>query len=682
MLQLFHRIIVVLTVAFALPAMAYSDPPARVGRLALIENQVFFRVDRNDQGGPATLNWPVSSGAIVETGRRGRAEVWIGSTAYRLADNSEIEFSAVDNARVDLRLNGGSLAVSILDRNQVNGVAVSTPDGNVRFVTPGRYRIDVFSDHSELSTQAGQALFDNRGRITPVVAGQKASQWSDGGVRVERDRDQDGFDRWVANRENLTLASVSRRYVSPDMTGYQDLDAYGDWQSVPDYGSVWYPRSIDDDWAPYRDGRWAWVAPWGWTWIDQAPWGFAPFHYGRWAIIQGRWGWVPGRPASRPVYAPALVGWIGNPGWSVSFSSGSAPAVGWFPLAPREVYVPSYSYSPTYVRQINISNVTDVRVIERIERGGPREAFANNTSPRAVTVVPTTLMREGRPISAAEMRHDNRLDLGHAPLAGRAPSTDWLAPTTAAARSHGDGRRDQFERPPHRDFDALRPNPPERAAPLPGNPNQAAVRPLPPEAGNGRGGEGRREAWRGSPDSRPGAENRGRPVDMAPAAPPAVQPPGFRQPAPEAAQPPANDGRRGFVRRQGDSRGDGGPPVRSPEAAPLPAPMRREMPAPEVRSEERKARPVAPPVEREPRPDPAGQRQFLHQERPAPREVVAPPVIRQPEMPRPPPAPEVRAPAPVPPQRAEPPRQQQAPQGGGQNEERRRHGNEDERGGR
>jgi hypothetical protein len=129
MLQIFHRIVFALAVAVTLPALAQSDPPARVGRLALIENEVFFRVDRNDQGGPATLNWPVSSGAVLETGRRGRAEIWIGSTAYRLADNSQAEFSTVDDSSVDLRLNGGSLAVSILDRDQVDDVVVATfPD--------------------------------------------------------------------------------------------------------------------------------------------------------------------------------------------------------------------------------------------------------------------------------------------------------------------------------------------------------------------------------------------------------------------------------------------------------------------------------------------------------------------------------------------------------------------------
>jgi hypothetical protein len=174
MLQCIKNILLTLTMTLALPAVAQSDPPARVGRLAHIEHQVDFRVDRNEQAGPATLNWPVSSGAVLETGQRGRAEVWIGSTAYRLADDSQLEFSVIDDSQVDVRLNGGSLAVSILDHDQVEDVVVATPDGNVRFLTPGRYRINVFADHSELSVQAGRATFDDGQRMMPVAAGTTA----------------------------------------------------------------------------------------------------------------------------------------------------------------------------------------------------------------------------------------------------------------------------------------------------------------------------------------------------------------------------------------------------------------------------------------------------------------------------------------------------------------------------
>src|SRR5205085_11868393 len=139
-------------------------------------------------------------------------------------------------------------------------------------------------------------------------------------------------DRWSAERDRQEDRVASTRYVSPQMTGYEDLDRYGSWRTLPEYGAVWTPTRIAADWAPYRHGHWVWVSPWGWTWVDDAPWGFAPFHYGRWVWADSYWAWAPGRIAPRPVYAPALVAFVGGSHASLSISIGRGPAVGWFPL--------------------------------------------------------------------------------------------------------------------------------------------------------------------------------------------------------------------------------------------------------------------------------------------------------------------------------------------------------------
>ncbi|TXH07029.1 MAG: hypothetical protein E6R09_00750 [Rhodocyclaceae bacterium] len=703
MLQSLRQIFLAALLLAALPAVAQDDPPARVGRLALVENEVFFRADRSIQPEPATLNWPVSSGAILETGRRGRAEVWIGSTAYRLGDDSQVEFTVVDDARVDVRVDDGSLAISILDRDQVDDVVVATPEGQIRFLTPGRYRIDVRGDRSELTVQAGRAVFDDRRREVPLAAGQKLSRWGDGRERLDGDWNQDAFDRWVAVRENATLATTARRHVSPHMTGYQDLDAYGDWQAAPDYGTVWYPRGVADDWAPYRFGRWAWVAPWGWTWIDLAPWGFAPFHYGRWVIIHGRWAWVPGRLEPRPVYAPALVAWVGNPGWSVGFSFGAAPAVGWFPLAPREVYVPWHRHSPRYVERVNITHVHNVTIIQQAirdrDRGDRRERFAYRDSPRALTVVPAQALREGRPISRDQIHRVDRRELERAPASPQAPGANWITPPVRANRSPDgernglvgrDGRRVERQR---QDMADPRPRETGREAP-----------PLRETASRSGGGREIPERRRGdespsrlqTPDetsssrSQPPAELDRRPQpdarrdafrrspDAAPEAAPARQP-GIPGPRPEARDverdAPARglpDGRREIPPAGPREFQPGVPRENRRDSAPE---VQRDMPREVPRMERRPQReePTGLPFEAPRRSEPA---------RPAP-EYRAPMPQPQREMPaqrfEPPrqPAPEMRAP---PPQRemhqprAEPPRQQ----GGGQGEPRRRQ--DDERG--
>ncbi len=162
----------------------------------------------------------------------------------------------------------------------------------------------------------------------------------------------DEFDQWCSSRDRREDQSQSARYVSREVPGYEDFDQYGRWGNQPGYGQVWMPTTVAAGWAPYHDGHWAWIAPWGWTWVDDAPWGFAPYHYGRWASFGGRWGWIPGPYGVTPIYAPALVAWIGGgrggSGFSLSFSIGTAAAVGWFPLGPREPYFPSYQVSQGY----------------------------------------------------------------------------------------------------------------------------------------------------------------------------------------------------------------------------------------------------------------------------------------------------------------------------------------------
>ncbi len=136
------------------------------------------------------------------------------------------------------------------------------------------------------------------------------------------------------------------------MTGYEELDFHGEWIPDANYGNVWVPRVVPTGWAPYRDGQWRWVRPWGWTWVDHAPWGYAPFHYGRWVTIGNRWCWWPGGHHVRPVWAPALVGFVGGSNLSVSVGFGG-PVVGWYPLAPWHHYRPHYRHNPRYVTVIN-----------------------------------------------------------------------------------------------------------------------------------------------------------------------------------------------------------------------------------------------------------------------------------------------------------------------------------------
>ena len=212
------------------------------------------------------------------------------------------------------------------------------------------------------------------------------------------------------------------------MTGGADLDQYGTWRHDARYGDVWHPTDSPADWAPYRYGRWAWEPPWGWTWIDDAPWGFAPFHYGRWVYTAYGWEWVPGNYVDYPVYAPALVGYVGFGG----------PWVGWFPLAPFEVFVPSFFVSIDFVRRINITNVnitniniirTNGNVVVNNTTNVTINSFANR---QFVTTVSTSSFTSGQSVSRTMVTQSTTTQITSTTPVSWAPG-NVTAPHTAAA---------------------------------------------------------------------------------------------------------------------------------------------------------------------------------------------------------------------------------------------------------
>src|SRR5262245_37131838 len=422
------RILALLALAALLvpPGLAFgeSDPPGRVGRISLLQGEVTFRNTSTGESEPAALNWPITNQAALATGPHSRAEVQVGSSIVRIDGDSEVEFAALDDERIHVRLLDGTTSVRLRNRDQLAGFEITTPHGRVTLQDVGRYRIDDgdASNATVITAHEGAARFESAEGSVTVPPGKRAEIWGDNGLQFRiADASRDEFDDWTLGRDRRDDAPQAGRYVSPEMTGYEDLDAYGDWRDVPEYGPVWMPRAVATDWAPYRSGRWAWVEPWGWTWVDYAPWGFTPFHYGRWVIVSGAWGWVPGLYVRRPVYAPALVAWIGRPGWSVVVSSTTVPAVGWFPLGPREVYYPGYHCTTNYVRNVNVTHVTNVTTINVTNVDVTKVNYVHRNVVRAVTVVPQHVVANGRPVAPATIAVRDRRELAAVPVATAVP---------------------------------------------------------------------------------------------------------------------------------------------------------------------------------------------------------------------------------------------------------------------
>lgn len=356
-------------IALALSAPAFADPPGRIGRVAWLSQPGSLALDSRSSGETfrAPLNQPLTSGDVVRTDGSGRAEIQIGSMTLRLDENTALELFRIDDERVSVFLRNGRSIVKLPSPETVGEFELSTPNGRFTARNTGIFRVEEDGNGTSATTYDGALHFSANDADFDIRAGERADIWFAGQTRYRLSSPvSDDFMRWSAARDQRPLAGASSRYLSPEMTGAEDLDAYGDWSETPDYGPVWIPRTVTADWAPYQTGHWAWVAPWGWSWVGHEPWGFAPFHYGRWVHHRGRWGWVPGARIARPVYAPAMVAWSSAPGFSVSFTFGRPPTAGWFPLAPREIYVPFYQSSPDYVRRVNRTHVNHIENLKVI----------------------------------------------------------------------------------------------------------------------------------------------------------------------------------------------------------------------------------------------------------------------------------------------------------------------------
>ena len=391
-----------------------ADPPSRVGRLGYMSGAVSFSPAGENEWDRATINRPLTSGDRLWTDARARAEIQVGGAIVRMSADTGISILNLDDRIAQLQLTQGTLNIRLrrLAPNQV--FEVDTPNLALTLRQSGEYRIEVDPDDdaTTIFMRKGQGEVYGEG-ASYVIDSRQPYRFTGIGLheyRLVAAPRLDAFDRWASGRDRAFDNSVAARYVSQDVLGYQDLDANGTWRVDADYGNVWVPNRVATDWAPYRDGHWAWVDPWGWTWIDDAPWGFAVSHYGRWTNMRGTWGWVPGPLRSPAYYAPALVAFIGGNNFQLTISSGKVGAVAWFPLAPREVYRPSYPVSRTYFENVNRSNtVVNNTVINNSYNtyntsSVSNVVYVNRQVAGAVIAVPTTTFAQAQPVSRAVVR--------------------------------------------------------------------------------------------------------------------------------------------------------------------------------------------------------------------------------------------------------------------------------------
>jgi len=395
-----------------------QDPPGRVARLNYIQGSVSYQVSGDQDWVQADQNRPLTAGDNLWVDKDSRGEVHIGSTAIRMDSETGISFLTLDDRTVQLQLAQGTIEVHLRDLEGGDAFEIDTPNLALTLTRSGEYRVqtDPNGGSTVIVVREGQGQVSGGTDTWDLRSGQQYAfnGTDDLSYAAYAEPGFDDFENWCESRDDRENNAPSAKYVSRDVDGYYDLDEYGDWRPDADYGTIWVPRGVAVGWAPYHSGHWVYIAPWGWTWVDDAPWGFAPFHYGRWVFVRGYWGWVPGPVVVRPVYAPALVAFVGGGNFSLSVSFGGGLAgVAWFPLGPRDVYVPGYRCSPRYVQTINITNtrvinVTQVTNVYNTVVINHNTTIINNytyaRNETAVTAVSRDTFVNARPVSRGAIR--------------------------------------------------------------------------------------------------------------------------------------------------------------------------------------------------------------------------------------------------------------------------------------
>jgi hypothetical protein len=361
----------------AAPQTTQNDLAA--ARVSFIHGDVTTQRGDTGEWVAATLNTPVLAGDKLSTGTDSRAELQLdNANILRIADNSTANIASFSPTHIQLQVGKGLVTYDVLDGSQAD-VEIDTPNASIHpQMGAGTYRITVNSDSetivdirkgsADVSTPEGSTHVDNNQRIT--VEGAENAQY-----QISNGVGMDEWDQWNTDRDHTITSAASWQHTNPYYVGSQDLDPYGQWQTVPAYGSVWVPTGVAPGWAPYRDGRWVFEPYYGWTWVSYEPWGWAPYHYGRWFVYGGNWVWWPGPVYAgyRPIWAPAYVSFIGFGGGRFSVGVGFGfGSVGWLPIGPGDYFHPWYGRGVTAVNVVSITNIRTAGVGGFAPlRGGP-----------------------------------------------------------------------------------------------------------------------------------------------------------------------------------------------------------------------------------------------------------------------------------------------------------------------
>jgi len=221
-------------------AWAQQEPPARVGRVAVVAGELGFHGPGETSWSKASLNYPVAAGESFWTDPKSRAELRIGSRSIAMNGNTEVAVAKLDQQVMQLALKQGRLSVHVRTLLESESIEIDLPKGAVWVLEPGIYDIDAGPDQPErIAVLEGSARFVGGSLDVAVKAGDRAV--INGGqtltASIEK-ASQDDFTAWCRANDYDHRRLAAPYHVSPQMTGYEALDEYGSWRTVGHYGSV------------------------------------------------------------------------------------------------------------------------------------------------------------------------------------------------------------------------------------------------------------------------------------------------------------------------------------------------------------------------------------------------------------------------------------------------------------
>lgn len=397
-----------LTLAIASLQPAYSKvsmEPSGVARLSFATGgSISFLAAGEKKWVRAAINRPLVIGDRVWTGNSSYLELQLANATVRMGNQTSLKILNIDKRLTQIQLSTGTIIVKVRNLQPQQRIEISTINLAFSITKPGTYRVVV----NEKAQITFIGVMNGLGKVygTKVAYQINQGEYCPFGPNLKLYRctslpAPDRFARWSSERDRFSTGA--KKYISVEMIGYEDLEQHGKWKSTKKYGNIWTPAAVTSNWAPYRSGKWVWIRHWGWTWVDDKPWGFAPFHYGRWVYLESQWSWVPGPRTQQPVYAPALVVFVGG-GRDYNLRLPNGPSgIAWFPLAPGEVYLPPRNFSQQYFINVNNSNtfINNQNLNNFYNNRNLNIKYQNLQIPNGITAVPNETFLRSQPVNRA-----------------------------------------------------------------------------------------------------------------------------------------------------------------------------------------------------------------------------------------------------------------------------------------